>query len=309
MGLDFFCFGGYLPTVVLSKEQIQSFHTNGFLTIEAISPPEEIAVLRDVFERLLKTRAGFNEGAQFDLVGGGEESSVPKLLQILNPINYAPELRNTFFRINAIAIAKQLLGEEASPFFEHAILKPARSGRPMPWHQDEAYRFEPDFEYKQLGIWMPLQPATLENGCMHYIPGSNHREVLPHRSANNDPKIHALECCGDFNPADAVACLIPAGGCTIHDGRTLHYSGQNHSDAPRWAYILDFDLPPARRTEKRDFPWHHEKQSADLIRKREWLRKGGFIVESWRMIRRGVPMNRGRLAYFMRRLGRALSKR
>ncbi|MDB6042320.1 MAG: Deoxyhypusine synthase [Gammaproteobacteria bacterium] len=62
------------------------------------------------------------------------------------------------------------------------ILKPAHQGGATPWHQDEAYRVAPDFDYRQVSIWVPLQDATLENGCMMYIPGSHRSGVLPHRS-------------------------------------------------------------------------------------------------------------------------------
>ena len=292
-------------TVILNGNQISAFRNSGFLSLEAITSPEEVTQLRGVFDRLLNSKAGFNEGARWDLVGG-DSTGPARLPQIMNPVNYAPQLRDTLFRANALAIAKQLLGEEAEPFFEHAILKPAHHGPATPWHQDEAYRRDPNFDYREVSIWMPLQDVTRGSGCMQFIPGTHRGEVLAHRSANNDPKNHAYECCGDFNPAEAVACPLPAGGCAIHDGRTLHYAGPNHSGVPRWAYILTFDLPPKARTEKRSFPWSNREPSANLVRRKAWLRHGGLIVELWRILRTGVPKNPRRLAYSMRRALRAL---
>ena len=182
----------------------------------------------------------------------------------MNPVNYAPQLRDTLFRANALAIARQLLGEQATPFFEHAIFKPAGRGAATPWHQDEAYRPEPDYVYRELSIWMPLQDVSVENGCMQFVLGTNRGDVLIHRSANNDPNTHALECCGNFDRTKAVACPLRSGGCTVHDGRTLHYAGPNRTDIPRWAYIVAFDLPPKRRAGKRQFGWNDEKHSADM---------------------------------------------
>ena len=294
------------PTVILNDDQIRSFRANGYLALGAISTVEEVALLRGVLDRLLNTRAGYHEGAQFDLMSRDGVDMPPRLPQIMNPGNYAREMRDTLFHVNALAIAKQLLGKEAEPFFEHAILKPAHNGAATPWHQDEAYRRDPNFDYQELSIWMPLQDATVENGCMQFIPGTNRGEVLAHRSANDDPKLHAFECCGEFNSADAVICPLPAGGCTIHDGRTLHYAGPNRSAAERWAYILTFDLPPRARIDKREFPWNNKNQAADLSRKRAWRRRGGVIVELWRTLRRGVLRNPRRLSYLMRRSWRAL---
>jgi hypothetical protein len=44
-------------------------------------------------------------------------------------------------------------------------------------------------------------------------------------------------------------------GATIHHCRTLHYTGPNHSDGPRRAYILGFGTPPKKRAVARDFYW------------------------------------------------------
>jgi ectoine hydroxylase-related dioxygenase (phytanoyl-CoA dioxygenase family) len=54
---------------------------------------------------------------------------------------------------------------------------------------------------------------------------------------------------------DATACELPAGGATVHDSRTLHYTGPNRTDRPRRAYILIFGNQPRERDEPRDFYW------------------------------------------------------
>jgi ectoine hydroxylase-related dioxygenase (phytanoyl-CoA dioxygenase family) len=293
---------GAPSSLILTRAQIKEFRENGFLTLEAISAPEELALLRRIFARLLHTKAGFNEGAQFDLLGAEDEVASSTLRQIMNPANYAPELRETLYHVNALAIAKQLLGDQAAPLFEDVILKPAHHGAATPWHQDEAYRSEPDFVYREITIWMPLQEVTLDNGCLHFVPGSHRGEVLTHRPANNNAKSHALECCAIIEASAAVACPLPAGGCTIHDGRTLHYAGPNRSGAPRWAYILAFDLPPTPCTGQRHFAWNDQRHSADMARKRAWLRRGGVLIEAWRRLRKGVAKNPERINYLMHRV-------
>ena len=237
----------------------------------------------------------------------GETSQA--LPAIINPVNFAPELRATVFRANAEAIARQLLGPAATASFEHAILKPPRFGAATPWHQDEATRVDASFEYEQLSIWMPLQEATPQNGCMQYVPGTNKGDVLPQRSPKNDPKIHAIECAGGFDPADAILCPLPPGGATIHHGRTLHYAGPNSSDQPRRAYILAFEIPPKPCTRKRDFYWNHDKQTAGLNRKRRWRKRGGIIIEFVRKVRAGMFRHPARVVFEVRRAIRAIFSR
>jgi hypothetical protein len=300
---------GETGQIVLTPAQIEEFRERGFVTIPRIAPPSEVAFLLPVFQRLFAAQAGRKEGAQYDMLGYDEEGvAAQKSPTIINPVDYASELRRLAYRSNALSIARQLLGPKAVPSFEQAILKPPRFGGPTPWHQDEAYRYDPNFEYRFVSFWMPLQEATVENGCMHYIPGSNRLGVVPHRSVNNDPRIHAIEAAGGFDASTAEAVPLPAGATTMHDGRTLHYAGPNRSEGPRYAYILAFEVPPTPAAVRREFTWNGEKQAAHLQRQREWRRRGGLFIELWRKFRRGVWRSPGQLAFELRRALRALRR-
>jgi ectoine hydroxylase-related dioxygenase (phytanoyl-CoA dioxygenase family) len=272
------------PTVLLNADQIAHFREHGYVALDRISPPEEVERLRLVFDRLFSTRAGWEKGAQLDLAGTDEEGKPAALPQILNPQEFAPELRETEFRENALAIARQLLGQEANFWFEHAIMKPAQVGAATPWHQDEAHRDDPGVEYDQISIWMPLQEAHMENGCMKYIAGSQRGPVLEHRSPNNDPRVTALECVGGFEPEDAVACPLPPGGAAIHHCRTLHCAGPNISGDPRRAYILAFRGPDRPSANREPFPWNAQKRTAAQARHEAWEKRGGVIGRAARIV-------------------------
>ena len=248
------------PTITLTSEQIDFYGRNGYLALDALTTPEEVEWLRGIYDRLFEARAGRETGDQFDLGGTDEEDRPATLPQILGPSNYAPELKQGLFRANAYAVAKQLLGPDALPTGEHAIFKPAGVGAATPLHQDEAY-WNPGLDYDAISIWIPLQPATVENDCMQFVPGSHRSGVQPHHSINHDPRIHGLEV-DDADPSRAAACPIPAGGATIHHCRTLHYAGPNVSGIPRRAYILLFGAPPTPRAEARDFYWNAQKRTA-----------------------------------------------
>lgn len=249
------------PTITLTPEQIDFFHANGFLSLDAITTPDEVARMRAAYDRIFQQRAGREEGNQFDLAGADEEGKEAALPQILGPRKYAPELADTLYETNAHAIAEQLLGPDAHFTGDHAIFKPARSGAPTPWHQDEAY-WDPSTNYNSLSFWMPLQEATLENGCMQFIPGSHNQEIVPHRSIGGDTRVHGLEIVEDVDTSQAVACPVPAGGVTIHGSRTMHGTGANTSDVPRRALILGFGAPSTPRTDGRRFPWNEAKRTA-----------------------------------------------
>jgi len=194
----------------------------------------------------------------FDRKAGREEGKEAALPQIRNPQKYAPELAGTLHEVNARAIAEQLLGAGVGFSGDHAIFKPAGVGAPTPWHS--------------LSVWMPLQEATPENGCMTFIPGRSDQEVQPHQSIGGDSRIHGLEMLNPAAEAKAVACPLPPGGATFHDSRTAHFTGANKSAVPRRAYILIFGTGTTRRTDGRTFPWNDARSSARDARAAEAAR-------------------------------------
>lgn len=245
----------------LTEEQISFYHQHGYLHIEAITTSDDVENARTIYDRLFQTQAGRDVGDNYDLAGV-DEGKPAKLEQLLNPSKYAPELRHTLMWHNAEAMIKQLLGAEATLHSDHAINKPARIGVPTPWHQDEAY-WDPGFEHREISVWIPLQPATLQNGCMNFIPDSHKLEVIPHQPIGNDPRIMGLEVVpGMFDFSSAVACELPPGGATFHPGRTLHYTSANLTDQPRRALILMGGLPIRPLATPRRFEWLERQQAA-----------------------------------------------
>lgn len=274
-------------TIALAPEQIQAFRAEGFIVLPQIAPPEEIARMRGIFERLFREKVGWEMGAQYDLVGTDAAGRPPGLPQISKPARFAPELRGSRYFANAFAIARQLLGPETSPWFDHAILKPPGYGAATPWHQDEAHRNDPGTHYDQISIWMPLQPATVENGCMQFLSGTHRGPVLAHQSPHSDPRIMALECTAPFDPAQATACPLPPGGATLHHCRTLHGAGANVSDMPRYAYILAFRGPSRPDPSFTGFAWNTEKHTAAQARRRAWENRGGVVGRATRKLAAG----------------------
>ncbi|HYL60661.1 MAG TPA: phytanoyl-CoA dioxygenase family protein, partial [Candidatus Acidoferrales bacterium] len=142
----------------------------------------------------------------------------------------------------------------------HMIRKPPRVGESLPWHQDEAY-WDPAFDYVALGCWMPLDPATLESGCMSFIPGSHRGDVAVHRHVGDDPNVHGLYAQG-IDASTAVAVPIAPGGAIFHHCRILHSSRPNRSNHVRRAYANEWQRPPVPRTTPAHRPWIEEGKRA-----------------------------------------------
>ncbi len=279
----------------LTEEQVVQFRNDGFLAFDTGIGKDAVEDLRAILTRLHKTNTGFKEGALFDALGVDDGKTPRRFPQILHPQAFAPELLdNPFFR-TASAIADQLLGSAARFKIDISLMKPARIGALTPWHQDEAFQ-DPNFEYNEVSFWLALQPTDQTNSCMAYIPGSHKGPVLLHGFPDGDSRIHALECVG-FDINSAVLCPVPAGGCVIHNARTVHGAGPNLSDKHRLAYVLIFDLVPVPAATPRSFPWRSQHHTARAQRELEWRRRGGLLVHLWRQ-RSRLRLTSGRTLLF-----------
>jgi len=76
----------------LTTEQVQFFKDQGYLTLEALAEPEEVSEMRAIFEKLFQAKAGENEGAYGEMIRTSHEEHEHNSPQLLNPVNYAPQL-------------------------------------------------------------------------------------------------------------------------------------------------------------------------------------------------------------------------
>ena len=247
------------PPLRLTDAQVASFRRDGFLCIDALTDDAEVEDLLGLYDELFYRDGGFAAGDRIELNADTARAPLP---QIVNPERYAPRLIQGQAYRNASEIARQLLGSDCVPTGNHAIVKPARIGGATPWHQDEAY-WDPRYAHRAVSIWLALQPATLENGCMRFVPGSHRWPVLPHELLCADS--HGLRLSETTPDAAGTICELPAAGATVHDGRTLHSAGPNCSARPRRALVFGFGLAPVLLDTPNHYPWQRP----------EWLREGG----------------------------------
>jgi hypothetical protein len=241
--------------IELSPARVAEFRERGFVQVPRITSDAELDWLRELYDRLFEERLQAVPGGYFDLSRPYDSPGEDLQPQILAPEVRFAELRSTAFWTNGRRAAAQLLGVEARALrgWGHMIRKPAKIGAPLPWHQDEAY-WDPAFDYVAVGCWMPLDPATLESGCMRFLPGSHRGDVRVHRHVGDDPSVHALVT-DDADERSAVAVPLPAGGAIFHHCRMVHSSLPNTSDHVRRAYANEWQLPPLRRATPFVRPW------------------------------------------------------
>jgi ectoine hydroxylase-related dioxygenase (phytanoyl-CoA dioxygenase family) len=110
----------------------------------------------------------------------------------------------------------------------------------VPWHQDYSY-WTRAIPPNHITINIVLDDATLESGCVHYVPGSHKWGLLPKVPFAGD-----MDSVKEAFPADLQTAFRPvaatgkAGQASFHHSHTLHGSYQNSSDRPRRAVVLNY---------------------------------------------------------------------
>jgi ectoine hydroxylase-related dioxygenase (phytanoyl-CoA dioxygenase family) len=143
--------------------------------------------------------------------------------------------------------AAQLLGVPQVRFWHDQVFyKPPRHPGVVTWHQDYSY-WTRAYPAGHVTCWIALDDATLENGCVHYVPGSHRWGLLPKISLTKDMDALAEH----LEPAQASAfhpepMEVKAGECLFHHSHMVHGSYGNRSARPRRGVVLNFMKPDTR---------------------------------------------------------------
>jgi ectoine hydroxylase-related dioxygenase (phytanoyl-CoA dioxygenase family) len=93
---------------------------------------------------------------------------------------------------------------------------------------------------QHLTCWTGLDDATTENGCLHYVPGSQKWGLLDKPDLAGDmeglDQYLTDEQRKEFNP---VPIELKAGHATFHHPLLVHGYYENKSDRARRAFVLN----------------------------------------------------------------------
>ncbi|MCC6729604.1 MAG: phytanoyl-CoA dioxygenase family protein [Chthonomonadales bacterium] len=135
-------------------------------------------------------------------------------------------------------VLEPLIGPDIEFLSDKVVYKSAATAYGSPWHQDWPY-------WKgahKLSVWIALDRATPENGCLKLLPAS-HRTVAEHTGAIAAGAVPAFVHRLDEDAVDesqAVTAPLEPGGAVVFHDLLLHASHPNRSGADRWALISTY---------------------------------------------------------------------
>ena len=147
-------------------------------------------------------------------------------------------LRQLFLSDNLVDVAEQILGPDIALFTSYIISKRPGDGLAVAWHQDAAYfPIEP---METFTLWLAVDDADAENGCMRVWPGSHReRRVWLHSDDQSGATTLPLHL-PDVDLKAGRDVPVQAGGFAVHDPFLLHGSKPNRSSRRRCGITIKY---------------------------------------------------------------------
>ena len=255
------------PDGCLTAAMVAAYRDAGVIVLKGFVPKEECARLRQralelvdefdpsevrsIFSTTKQTQLDdsyfidsgdkirfFLEDDAFDEEGGLRQEKEHSLNKMGHAMHDLDAVFDAFSRTPELASAVRAIGFDDPAILQSMyIFKPPNIGGEVVCHQDSTYIYtEPE---SCVGFWFALEDATLENGCMQFIPGAHKLPLKKRNYRKGDGKL-VTEMLDDtpWPEERKVAAEAAAGTLVIFDGRAPHLSAANRSSKSRHAYTL-----------------------------------------------------------------------
>ena len=266
--------GPALAALALSEAEVRRFDAEGFVaTAQPVLSASQLHQLRSDLDALVDQATPHPKlDLLHELHYNEAEGSGQVLFHCLGHWRCAASFHDIAFLEAVCLPASQLLqGRPVRFWHDQAFVKPAADGAVVQWHQDYSY-WDRTGPMAHLTVHIALDDQTLENGALHWVPGS-HRWTrdggpLPQAARVAREKMERAKASGEggdlagasfttdmdalYNdvlndderaqwsrrPPETV-CL-KAGHAAFHHALSVHGSFGNRSAAPRRALVLNF---------------------------------------------------------------------
>ena len=217
---------------MLTREQLKTYHDDGYLLLESFVSPDLLAELNSVADEFVEeSRHRGTTDRRFD-VEQDHSAENPRLRRLVSPVDAHETFRKFMLEGLAAEIAMAILGMPVRYHHSKLNFKWSDGGEEVKWHQD--IQFWPHTDFSPLTIGVYLSDVDDEMGPMGVIPGSHKGELFDlyaedgtWAGAIKDEDVERIAL-------DKVVWLKgPAGSVTVHNCCMVHGSYPNNSSRVR----------------------------------------------------------------------------
>jgi len=213
----------------LTQNQIASYQEDGFLIVEDFLDSQELEQMRkDVAHGVDKIGNNIVAGVELntDEIASRDENSYYQqvFVQKMNLWKVNKNIKKVFLGEKLGKMLCELSGVDGMHVWHDQTLQKKPWANPTGWHLDNPYwSFH---SLNAISIWIALDDATFQNGCLYYMRGSH--KMAKFDNVMIDENIGGLfEVYPEFNDCEVVTGEMKAGSCGFHNGITAHAAGAN----------------------------------------------------------------------------------
>ena len=195
----------------------EDFQRDGYIVVRQLFSEDEIAQIKAEAKHILENDPPSN-GV---FVGMAIRSEIFKSL--------ARDSR-------VLDILEPILGHNIEFLSDKVVFKSASVPFGSPWHQDWHYWHGKN----KISLWIALDKATIENGCLKLLSGS-HQSIATHDGSDVEGIGfgHRLKP-GAIDEEKAFVATCEVGDVVVFHDLTLHSSFPNLSGQDRWSLISTY---------------------------------------------------------------------
>ena len=227
----------------ITENQIQQYQEEGFLVIDDFLNEEELNIWRSTVEIAVKERNGIKI-PNSTITADDDDGSNTEMDYFANVFDQLLNLWQTNTALKKLILderigemAAKLAGVEKLRVWHDQALIKRPWANPTSWHLDTPFW---SFDSRQsISIWIALDDATLENGCLFFIPKSHKKTTYENPGITKNMNA-IFEYYPEFRTAPSVAAPMKAGSCSFHNGLTIHGAHANMTSGYRRAMTCAF---------------------------------------------------------------------
>lgn len=228
----------------ITEQQIEAFDRDGFTIIDQFIDESEIEELLAAIEQCIAQMGKRRfAGDSREIVDDPNYSKV--FLQRLNLWKINETIRKYFLAPELGQMCCRLADIDGVRMWHDQTLQKAPWANATAWHMDNPkWSFH---SYQSATIWVALDPVTIQNGCLYYLPGSHKVTEHDRNSATTGSDMSDLfETYPELKDVEAVPIELKKGGAALHNSMIAHAAGPNMT--PYWRRAMTCSYMPEGAT-------------------------------------------------------------
>ncbi|MEM7536911.1 MAG: phytanoyl-CoA dioxygenase family protein [Chloroflexota bacterium] len=217
----------------LSASHVNQYHQDGYILVPDLFNQQEVAAMLAEVE-------GGGRVAESTRDTSDAEGKTARLAiwfdlgdDLWTTVSTHPRIVNN---------VRMLMGEEIAFFHGKVMLKEPHAGGAWEWHQDYGYWYDQGYAYpRMMSVFVALDPATTENGCLQVLRGSHHLGRLDHTEVGSQTGAEEERMRRIEEMLERVHCEMTPGSALFFHCNLLHGSAPNDSEHSRRSFIICYN--------------------------------------------------------------------